>query len=239
MAGLLVYLPDYNGGDNAELTKRGVGDLFDSFVMPIFRPVLSGGPDGGTGTLVAFDNPSRPGSSTVQHVEMDQQKWLEAPALGELDAGRYWLGYWNKQKPRPEDLQRHSIADGLEVLLADDRRWIIPVAHFLPTRLSRTREGLETQLPLAKHCDFVEDSNALFQHFISDGFQESVASELSVTIPNGLAYAAAALAKNYRVNVDAVDLLELIDSQMVFEIAQVATGLKLMEESVKKNKVGA
>lgn len=230
--GILVFLPDYEGSDvRAELTARGLGDLLDSNIDALPTSCRKG-PSGGPGLLVTF----YPGS-TPREYDATTQTWIGAPPDGELAAGRYWLGYVTKAKPRPEDLQRPELIDGEPVALCDDRVWVIPCCEYAPKRLTRDRNtGDETRVVAAEHKRWVDWSNALYQLFVSEGFHAIVEKQSVVRIPNGLAFAALSLAKNYRVNTDVVDLLQLIDEHKAFDVARVVTGMSIIERLCHEKK---
>jgi hypothetical protein len=237
MAGLMVYLPGCTGQDPQELERRGLGDLLDRSVSPIMMPILSGGPDGGSGKLVTFDGPGL--SDTPRNVDTATQEWRAAPPdpEHELEAGRYWLGYVKNAKPTPEELQRKQLIDGEPVVLADGCSWVIPIADFAPERLTYDpNTGAEISVPEDRHRLFVDRANEIFAHFMSDSFHELLSKELTATIPGGLSFAGLALSKNYRVNANAVDLLQLVGQVEAFEIARVAIGMKMVERLLAQKK---
>lgn len=233
MAGLIAYLPKCPSVSREALRERGLGDLLDSSVDPV--PVATTkGPDGGAGMLVTFC-----GAIPLPPPAYDAvtQEWLEAPADGEQQRGRYWLGYVKTAKPTAHDLQRGTLIDGEPVLLADGQQWIVPCCEYAPKRLTRdTETGRETKVVASDHKLWVDWSNALFQTFVSNSFQVLVEKDRVVQIPNGLGYAALCLTKNYRVNMDAIDLLQLVGEYEAFEIARVATGMSIVERIAGQKK---
>jgi hypothetical protein len=236
MAGLLVYLPGATRSDAAELVSRGCGELLEPGVTPLMFPAGRVTPDGGQGLLVSFDDAriAQSPSYTPREIDLDQQQWIAAPRAG--GAHPYWVGIVRGEAPGPSELARRSICDGLPVQCGDKQPWIVPIADYLPKRLSRDpQSGREISVPLAVHRDFTERANELFRHFMSDDFQAIAAREHRITIPGGLAFAGVALAKNYRVNATVVDLLELVDEYVAFEIARVACGLPALETLAKKH----
>lgn len=229
--GILIFIPDYEGDDRNELAARGLGDLVDASVDAIFTPI-SKGPTGGSGRLVTF----LPGNAPREY-DAKLQTWIEAPPDGELKAGRYWLGYVTKAKPRPEDFQRATLIDGEPVVLCDDKVWVIPCAEYAPKRLTRDRlTGVEIKVPADDCRHWVDWSNAIYRVFVSNEFSAIVESTGKVQIPGGLAYAALTLSKNYRINIDVVDLLGLVDEHKAFDVARVATGMAIMERLLMQKK---
>jgi hypothetical protein len=237
MAGILVYLPGStgnNGGD--ELKRVGLAELLDRSVSPIATPIVTAGPDGGGGRLITFDSPNLPATPT--NIDMATQEWKPAPPSGELPAGRYWLGYVKDQRPTPAELQRADLCDGEPVILRDGNQWVVPIADYLPKRLTvDPSSGKEVREVAERHRAFVHWADSLYEYFLSDGFAAMLEKDLVVQIPDGLAGVAMALAKNYRVNRDVVDLLELVEEYEAFEVVKVAIGMAgtLRAISEKKN----
>lgn len=234
--GILVFLPDFEAATGqpvdvrAELVSRGLGDLLDSNVDLLPSPVRKG-PNGGPGMLVTFD------VATPREYDATAQTWIEAPPDGELPAGRYWLGYANNAKPRPEDLQRRELVDGEPCELCDGMVWVVPCCEYAPKRITRDRAtGREIKVPTDNCKHWVDWSNALYRVFVSNDFSAIVESTGKVHIPNGLGFAALTLSQNYRVNTDVVDLLQLIDEHKAFDIARIATGMAIMERLMLQKK---
>lgn len=231
MAGLLVYLPGCE--DAKELAARGLGDLFDPSVDVIPTPVMSG-PDGGAGCLITFCGAI---PDTPREVNLETQEWREAPPNGELAKGRYWLGFVKGAKPTPDELQRRELCDGELVTLRDGRQWVVPIADYMPKRLTiDPNTGREVREVAERHRAFVHWADSLYEYFLSDGFSKMLQKDLVVQIPDGLAGVATALSKNYRVNRDVIDLLELVEDYEAFEVVKVATGLAATLRSLAEKK---
>lgn len=234
MAGLMIFLPNYEGEDAKELAARGASELLEPGITPIFTPVRNG-PSGAPGKLVTF----YPGH-TPREYDAAAQTWMEAPPAKGLERGRYWLGYVTNEPPTPEELQRPTLIDGEPVVLADDKVWVIPVADFCPKRLTfDPTTGTEVSVPEVRHQHFVNLANEIFKLFVSDGFAAAVARDRAVRIPGGLMFAGVALSKNYRLNSVAVDLLQLVGEYQAFDVARVATGMATMERILAQKKSSA
>lgn len=222
-----LYLPGQ--GPNSEAALRDVGAewALDSSVTPMFCSVDEG-PDGVSGRLVYFEQRGRFSTRHLAAVDLSAQRWEPAAPDGDLPAGRYWLGVWKGQSTNPTDLERAKVVDGVPVELRGGGLWVIPIVDYLPqcVRLNRTT-GEEELRPLPEHLSFIEQTNALFHYFIGDEFQDRVRETFKVLIPKGLSYAAEALAINYRINRDLVDMLDLIGEYEAADIATVATGLQM------------
>lgn len=232
MAGIMVYIP--GSASRSDFEPLGLGSLLESGVTPIGFEV-SKGPDGGKGMLFGFDSPWLPRDTPTAY-DPGSQTWRPATVDGDLACGRYHVGYVNEQKPRPDNLQRRMLQDGEPVELDDHGVWVIPIAEYLPQRLSRDPyTGKEITVPKDEHREFVELANSTFEHFLSDGFAVML-REHRVVIPDGRRLADLALSKNYRVNGDVIDLLQLLDDPKLIEIAKVATGLSLAGRVIDQKK---
>lgn len=235
MGQLLAYLPGYAGKDKAKLVEVGLGSLLDASVDPIFSACAKG-PDGGSGSLVTFCGfvPDAPRS-----FDAELQQWQAAARDGDLAAGRYWLGYVKADKPTAGDLQRAILIESEPVTLEDGNRWMVPCCEYAPRRLTRDRDtGAEVRKVKDEHARWVEWSNEIFEKIIEHDYAALARSGYVVRIANGMQYAALTLSKNYRVNTDVCDLLNLLDENQVAEIILVATGVmlraRLLTEAKKK-----
>lgn len=226
-----IYLPGKRRALPEVLDESGAGWFRDPADSLAWTEIIEGGPDGGGGML-AFDDRSRVPVAQIA----PGQKWVPCIAQEDVESGSYWVGFWEENRPLPEDLQRKELVESFPVALADGREWLIPIAHLLPKRFTLNRVTFEQEeVVLSEHRDFYQRSNELFEYLVSDEFHDRLEEKLQVVIPGGLRYAADALAKNYRVNLDAVDALELIGHAEAIEIAGIATGLKMVAEVSKKN----
>lgn len=223
-----IYIPGRHRNDATILREVGAGWALDPSVTAMFLDVEIG-PDGGAGKLVYFESRRRMTPYKVASFQPATQRWLPAAKDGDQTEGRYWVGLPIDHRPAPDDLQRETVIDGLPVKLCDDQHWVIPIVDYFPQRLTLNRAtGQQEKLPFAGHIPFVQRTNDLFRHLISDQFHDQVEKELRVQIPDGLIYAADALAVNYRANRDLVDMLELIGEFEAVKVAAVATGLELL-----------
>ena len=119
MAGFLYYLPGKDRSLTIEdLRAAGLGYAFVQTFTP--SPVLSGGPDGGSGVIVADDR-CVPASKIGMYA--DKQAWRKVPQCD------VWVGYYTAERPTPDDLIRSGPLPGHWVTLGDDRKWLIPIAR--------------------------------------------------------------------------------------------------------------
>ena len=222
-----IYLPGRHPNTDAAIRDVGAGWALDPSVTAMFLDVPESGPDGGGGKLVYFDGRRGRFPNQITRIDLQTQTWLPAAKDGEAAEGRYWIGVVTGAALSPEWFQREAVIDGPPVKLLDGNHWVVPIAEYLPKRLTINRStGEQETRPFDIHLPFVEQTNAMFRHLIGEEFQRQVQEELSVVIPNGLVYASTALGKNYRVNHDLVDALGLIGELEAVRIAAVATGLE-------------
>ena len=71
---------------------------------------------------------------------------------------------------------------------------------------------------------------------MSDSFQVMLRKELRVQIPSGMRFAALALAKNYRVTIDVIDVLDLVGEIEAARVAMVAAGITSIEKAIDQKK---
>lgn len=89
---------------------------------PTHRAVMSSSPSGKSGSIIADD--ARQSEKDVGYYP-DQQTWEKLPAI----EGRpeLWIGFWNDAPPRPDDLRRSPLIEGIVSYQAGDGcRWIVP-----------------------------------------------------------------------------------------------------------------
>lgn len=230
-----IYIPGRQHNDNAILHEVGAGWALDPSVTAMFLDVENG-PDGGMGKLVYFDSKRRMLPYQVTRVDRSCQQWEPAAPVDGMAPGRYWIGLPN-DRPTPDDLQRETVIDGLPVMLCDKQSWVVPIADYVPQRLTVNRvTGQQESRPFATHMPFIDRTNAIFRLLIGDEFQNTVREQLKVIIPDGLSYAALALQQNYRVNLDLIDMLGVVGEFEAVKIAAVATGLELLEVAEAQKK---
>jgi len=229
-----IYVPGSQACDQDALRAIGCSSLFDALAAPMFVDAAIEGPDGGTGRLAYIDSHAT-GSRPIVTVDMQTQQWSEAARCGELKRGRYWLGVWSDAKPTPIDLCRPTTCDGTPMELGDGNEWVIPIADFLPKRLTVDKDtGSQCEVVKDEYLKFTKRANSLFEHFLSEGFLKAVDEGLVAHVPEGLSFASDALEINYRVNCDLVDLLGLVGQYDAFAIAEASTGIQMIRAAAQK-----
>lgn len=225
-----IYIPGRCRNDESALHDVGAGWAIDRSVNAMYTDVLGNGPDGGSGKLVSFDHRKLYVPGQIAFIDLETQRWEKAAACDGQPEGRYWIGLPKDRKPGPDELQRDDLADGLPIMLRDRCEWVAPVVEYLPKRLKLNRStGEEVKAPREEDKPLVTRTNAMLELLLSEEFQNRVRDERVVDIPRGLAYAAMVLGKNYRVNLDLIDMLDLVGDFEAVKIAGIATGLELLK----------
>jgi hypothetical protein len=134
----LYYLPNRRPADCKldGINAAGLGYAFEKSPTPF--PITSG-PDHEAGVIVSAD---RDAGYFPQ-----SQRWQKIPpGCPGHDAGA-WVGLPHHARVRPQDLARGQQLDGHLVRLADEQRWLVPVARkALPT----DEQPLRYAVPLPK-----------------------------------------------------------------------------------------
>jgi len=212
----LYYLPNQRNPLTVErLREAGLGHAFESSER---HQVPCKGPDGGEGLFAAPSNAAGVGYYP------DKQTWQKA--IGQ----DYWVGIPNDWEPKPGDLVRRSVLDGLEVQLADDNFWIVPRARqyngnesaiemfvTLPHVLGCDDDGNWTVgevLPRWRHLQEVGDAFYDYHHRIDE--TEDAANRFDF---NGIMNSACeVLRANYRIDRRECDMLRIINEKSAVDI---------------------
>lgn len=231
MAGLLIYIPGRHGQNPEMLRDVGLGALLTSDDSgPSFAAVINNGPDGGAGALAFWDALSQDRVPRPT-INKESQVWQAAKPCGDLQAGRFWLGYEKSRPPTPECLSRRHQHPGEAVTLNDGNEWLIPVARQLPRVLGLDESGNVGSRVDDSYREFFEQAYAIFDLFDLTG-------DGNATLPHkdGYEFASLALSINYRVNRDVCDFLGLIGTKSLFDIPKVVCELeKLLPVLEKKS----
>jgi len=255
MAGLLYFVPGLNGPDLARLASIGLDPIVGRRA-PSCRQTTEG-PDGTAGVVL------------VAHAEADgaveprcgyfpaEQTWARAVA------GGYWIGYQTDAPPRPVDLQRKTIVVGHAVRLEDDHDWIVPLARVfpqgsaLPRRLILGPDGTVVEQPLERFAALSARASRVWDGWrktldemaIASGGQGGLVAEGETLDPltaldEAYALAADALALNYRIGVEELNVLGLVTSEnltnldgtgLLDALVDLPTIMQLSQTLSKKN----
>ena len=122
MPGFLYYIPGGKAGLSLdEARSAGLAYALDG---PISTVGVRGGPDGGDGVLVALAKSVPAEELRYRPEQPDVQTWRKIPGC------ECWVGLSVLSPlPSPLSLARDRQLAGHEVLLGDDRLWLVPVAR--------------------------------------------------------------------------------------------------------------
>lgn len=199
MAGLLYHVPGaaWLVPEPAHLAASGLADVLGG--APV-EALPCAGPDG-PGVLLysPADPPDLRGYRPERQVWRRRSCSLQPPASSPPS----WVGYWKDSRPGPEDLVRSSPVPGHLVELGDGHRWCVPIGR-------NCRDG-NSGLPGA----YVLEAGALAVEVV-DQYRDlwTDVQALWVRKPHTetqlVAIAYRALAVNYRLGSDEINLLELV-----------------------------
>lgn len=252
MSGFLYYLPGRSAGISLdEASSAGLAYALDG---PISTVGVRGGPDGGDGVLLALASAMPP---EQLHYQADVQTWRKAPLAVSQSV---WVGVY-AAKPQAADLARPKQLAGHEVLLADDRTWLVPVArgwteedgelrwyHALPQQSMLGDDGrwqsgsvLPRFAPLWNLAMRFDDVRR--QAILGAGDEGRGAGDAMVKVAfdfSGLHEAAVeALQYNYRIGPAEADLLGLLTLDVSREILEAVIDLPTRAEWFKKKQSAA
>lgn len=188
----LYFLPGHQGPrvDGAVLDRYGLRDLFRGTTARGCQ--AAAGPEG-PGCLV---NDDRDPPAAYRPTEQIWAKRL---------SGGAWTGICKASPPLPEELLRGDWMEGHEVTLRDRHQWVVPVAKRmpegtgLPEVLLYTAEGIRHRVA-PEFLDLWEHACRLWD---ADG---------QLPVEDLMDLAAKALAVNYRLGRDELNLLTLVTS---------------------------
>lgn len=239
MAGLLYYAPGRVSVDREELAALWLGYAFER--NPDCRQCQRG-PDSGRGVVFA-DSRFIPPSELGYH-EL-KQRWAKT-AKGDV-----WIGVCNDSPPTPADLARDSQIAGHLVILADDQRWLCPVARAFDTNGDSPVPylALPQTVGVDEHGDWGtggvvpkfrrlwETATKWFDSVRSAGLGED--STIKFDFADIADAATLAIQTNYRVGKDEVSILGLFDNRCMTAVLQALVDWPTLEDWLKKKAVSA
>jgi len=243
MPGFLYYLPGRSAGLSLDEAKAaGLGYALDG---PISTVNVRGGPGGGDGVMLALSS-AMPAEQT--HYEPKSQRWRRDP---KTDA---WVGVYTNAMPSPSDLARARQLAGHEVVLADDRPWLVPVArgwteedgelrwyHALPQRSSLGDDGRWEAGEVLPRFAPLWELAMQFEEARRAAVVETAGESARVSLDfRGLHDAAIlALQFNYRLGPAEADLLGLLTLDISREILEAVIDLPTRIDWFKKKQSAA
>lgn len=173
--GFLYFFPGVQAKPPAALVAEcGLADVFDgpSFTDPQLGPNSLRGVICTRGACPGgLENAYRP----------DRQTWVECAS------GKFWLGWYTDNRPKPADLIKDDAVGGFPFPLSasDDARWFIPIAHAiegrtipLPRSIGLDRDGKRIFAILPKYERLLAYAETLFRGFRWATFHEGDEADL-------------------------------------------------------------
>jgi hypothetical protein len=243
VAGYALYLPKFRGANPDHLKTVGLDSLLLDGA-PEFADVLEHGPDGGGGMLACWrkGDPANDPPFSPSHYHWQPCK---ADKARELPERRFWLGIVNGKPLRPKDCERKVMHLGYGVTLRDDQVWTIPAAVNLPHYHGLNGDGEYTRQIADEHRDFWHQSEKYAVEFFKavDQLEQlrmhrpdiDQSQTVTFTLADAWEFCCRALALNYKLTPELIDLLGLIDDQGMRNIIKSAIDLPvILEVSAQK-----
>ncbi len=241
MAGYALYLPGVKGSDPNHLRRVGLDGLLLEG-SPEFAEITEHGPDGKMGMMAAFckgDIATDPPFTPKAYV------WQPAKACKrrELPEGRFFFGTVRDKPVAPRDILRKGVLTGLGkyVDLRDGNAWHIPEAVNLPHVHGLNGDGEFERQVSEQYREFWEISKSYAVTFceaidqleaLKSSNPKNLNPELVIEFPlaEGWEYCCKALAINYRLTPELIDMLGLLDDVGARNIIKVTVGLWIILE---------
>lgn len=227
MAGFLYFIP-------TQKPLLEVQDFIDAGLRHALADngvssVQGGGPGEEPGRLVRADRRSGEGQAKMRY-DAVKQTWKKAPS------GKYWVGFWNDDRPTPEDLARPQVYGSESVQADDGNQWIIPriIAPVpgrqssLPMKLALGEDGksfITRSMPA--YVPITEQARQYFAQWSRTG-------PASMDDIDLIRLAISALAINYRIDeFEALNVLGLISTEVAAQILLITIDAKAVLDAVQ------
>ncbi len=212
MAGLLYFLPKANAGqadfDQAGITvaDRGHGASPSGVTV---------GPSG-SGTLFAPHTPKGRPDTKCRYLP-DEQTWTEC------NNGKFWIGFYTDDRPKPEDLATDEQFNGYPITLEDGNDWVIPIARSfsggttLPEALILGLDGKTIRRPLDRFAEIEKQAQLVIADIMRQLPDACVptgwdVAEVPLTDEQNREIAQDALGLNYRIGPWEINALLLLNT---------------------------
>ncbi len=222
MSGFLYYIPGLQAVSADDVKRAGLDFVWGGSGFS-FREVAQG-PDSVTGCVVARNN-----FGGGMGYYPDRQDWKELKS--------FWIGLERDRDLTPEDLKRPDMVWGHNIQLADDNDWQIPVAHAVDRQLVLGDDGQwEDGKTLGRFDVLNEHAEKIFEVLCAE--TEGQEDAPTITPLEAAAMCVDALAVNYYVGPQEVNLLGLLTSRNVLEVLKAVVDLPTLIEAAKKKGEG-
>ncbi len=187
--------------------------------------ISGAGPTGLPGAILSAQRPKSGKQARVAY-EPKEQTWRKVAAQNGSHV-EYWVGYWNSERPKPDDLRRNRMTDGHDLELADGNHWQIPAVHAnfntLPESFSVTETG-EVEIKTSAGYEEIQ-SEAEKWHEI---YHEAIANDsLSIDKAEWFRFACKLLSINYQVGIHECSMLDLFHTSwdLIFSVLNCAADI--------------
>ncbi len=201
-----IFLPDTNDGQAVRrLEAVGLADHIGGADLHY----IDAGPGDRPGTLCVWRSPEHQADLCYAP---QRQTWLAAVPAGQLEAGRYFVGFNDADPPRPSELMRPYPYRGHFCQLGRENQagsqWLIPAASELPREMILADDGSWKYEIQRRHYRYSLD----VEHWKTKlgGADDSIISMDEVAD-----FALAALRLNYRITKEVVSHLRLFTTKNV------------------------
>lgn len=218
MSGFLYYVSGIQATSADDIRRVGLDSVIGEGGFS-FREV-SPGPDKKVGCVIARNN-SRRGIGYYP----DRQTWRQGKC--------FWVGIDNEDKPTPKDLERPEMLWGHKVRLGDNQEWQIPIAHAVDKRMILGNDGQWESGAALERFDVLNEHAEKIWSVLFTTVEENANSPI-ITNEEGAGMCVHALALNYYVGPQEVDLLGVLTSRNVQTVLKAIVDLPTIIELSKK-----
>ena len=209
MAGFIYAIENVKMVGSLQLEEAGLTSIFSE--VEISQRYSTAGPGGGECVLLM-----RAGEDTkLLYFKPKEQHWDRS--LNE----KYWLGFYEKNRPTPEILARENQINGHEVEL-NGQKWRLPLARMFPegTMLPETlllgRDGKIIKESIPRYAEFSRKAETLWEDLQKIlGWMEG---KRKLTEEEKWSLIVEALSFNYHVGPDEINALKLISTANLINI---------------------
>jgi hypothetical protein len=222
-------------GISAASKKKLIDVGLDSvLVSPQTRGNLKNGP-GGCGCLLLTNSRE---SKKLQY-KPEEQTWRKS------NNKKFYIGFYNDEKPTPQELAREEQIDGHYITDLDGNKWLIPCARVfpkgtkLPQALILSPGGKVIRESLDIFVQFSNRAEDLWHDFQIDlGW---ISGEKILTNEDQWKLAAEAIGFNYRMGPDEINALKIFISeknmtQIIYAIVDAQTVLVALKDILVDSK---
>jgi len=212
MSGFIYAISNAGMVTAKKLEEVGLANIFEG--VNYSQRQTAQGPGGGDCTLICIGDDAK-----RLYFKPEEQSWQQS-----LN-GKYRVGFYEKDRPTPEILARENQINGHEVELGDGSKWLVPIARIitggsaLPQSLVLGKNGEVTTEALPQYAQFSAKAEKVWEDFLIEIKQREGESKL--TIAERMTLAIEALAWNYHIGTEEINLLKLITTQNLHEILEV------------------